>query len=111
MENTYGIGIANRYDLFYVDDEAGDPFEALAQKKQKGQKKALVATAVAPVAAPVVNNKETTKTKSKTSEKEKENKAAPNKPQGKEVSAMAIRERRIPGEPTRSSCFQINVLH
>ncbi|XP_055613179.1 plasminogen activator inhibitor 1 RNA-binding protein-like [Uranotaenia lowii] len=40
MENTsYGINVANRYDLFSIDDEAGDPFEALAKNKQKIAKK------------------------------------------------------------------------
>lgn len=34
MENCYGIGIANRYDLFYVDDGA-EPIEALLKKKAK----------------------------------------------------------------------------
>uniref|UniRef100_U5EZS8 Putative vasa intronic protein n=1 Tax=Corethrella appendiculata TaxID=1370023 RepID=U5EZS8_9DIPT len=47
MENCYGIGITNRYDLFYVDDEAGDPFEALSKIKQKSQKNKLNAAAAA----------------------------------------------------------------
>lgn len=40
MENTsYGINVANRYDLFSIDDEGDDPFEIVTQKKQKNQKK------------------------------------------------------------------------
>nr|AAL85608.1 putative mRNA binding protein [Aedes aegypti] len=40
MENTsYGINVANRYDLFSIDDEGDDPFETITQKKQKNQKK------------------------------------------------------------------------
>ncbi|XP_053670285.1 plasminogen activator inhibitor 1 RNA-binding protein-like [Anopheles nili] len=40
MENTsYGINVANRYDLFCIDDDAGDPIEAILKSKQKQQKK------------------------------------------------------------------------
>lgn len=40
MENTsYGINVANRYDLFCIDDDAGDPMEAILKNKQKQQKK------------------------------------------------------------------------
>ena len=45
MENSYGIGIANRYDLFYVDDGA-EPLEALLKKKAK--KAAPIKGAVVP---------------------------------------------------------------
>lgn len=39
MENTsYGINVANRYDLFSIDDEGDDPFETITQKKQKKSK-------------------------------------------------------------------------
>uniref|UniRef100_A0A6B2EBY6 Putative mrna binding protein n=1 Tax=Phlebotomus kandelakii TaxID=1109342 RepID=A0A6B2EBY6_9DIPT len=34
MENTYGISVDNRYELFYIDDEATDPLEALTVKKK-----------------------------------------------------------------------------
>lgn len=43
MENSYGIGIANRYDVFYVDDEAGDPADKVLIKKSKQQKKSTAA--------------------------------------------------------------------
>lgn len=33
MENAYGIGVTNRYELFYVDEDGNDPLEALIQKK------------------------------------------------------------------------------
>lgn len=40
MENTsYGINVANRYDLFSIDDEGDDPFETVTRKIQKNQKK------------------------------------------------------------------------
>lgn len=39
MENSYGIGVTNRYELFYVDEEGIDPLETLIQIKQKQQKK------------------------------------------------------------------------
>ena len=96
MENTYGIGITNRYDLFYIDDEAGDPFEALATKKQKGQKKALILTPAAPAVPAVNSSQQEPKTKSKNSEKENKattnndanNKGGKDKTQGKEVSSI-----------------------
>ena len=47
MENSYGIGIANRYELFYVDDEAGDPSDKILNKKAKQQKKGAAPNAVA----------------------------------------------------------------
>lgn len=42
MENSYGIGIANRYELFY-DEEAGATANK-AIKKAKQQKKAAAAS-------------------------------------------------------------------
>lgn len=48
MENSYGIGIANRYELFYVDEEAGTGGNKGSSKKAKQQKKS---TALASVAA------------------------------------------------------------
>lgn len=39
MENSYGIGVTNRYELFYVDEEGSDPLETLIQIKQKTNKK------------------------------------------------------------------------
>lgn len=49
MENSYGIGVANRYELFYVDEEAGTATNK-SIKKAKQQKK-TAAAASAPVAA------------------------------------------------------------
>uniref|UniRef100_A0A2M3YY22 Putative rna-binding protein n=1 Tax=Anopheles braziliensis TaxID=58242 RepID=A0A2M3YY22_9DIPT len=38
MENTsYGINVANRYDLFCIEDDAGDPIESILKNKQKQQ--------------------------------------------------------------------------
>lgn len=46
MENTsYGINVANRYDLFSIDDDADDPFEAIVQNTQKSQKKVHISSA------------------------------------------------------------------
>lgn len=38
MENSYGIGVANRYALF-LDDEDTDPLEALKLKEQEKELK------------------------------------------------------------------------
>lgn len=38
MENTYGIGVANRYALF-LNDEETDPLEALKIKEQEKELK------------------------------------------------------------------------
>lgn len=46
MENSYGIGIANRYELFLVDEEAGTPTNK-AIKKAKQQKKSTASANVA----------------------------------------------------------------
>ncbi|KAJ6641360.1 Plasminogen activator inhibitor 1 RNA-binding protein [Pseudolycoriella hygida] len=46
MENSYGIGITNRYDLFCMDDDAND-MELILSKKAKQQKKAAAAAAKA----------------------------------------------------------------
>lgn len=60
MENSYGIGITNRYDLFYLDDDEQDPFEQLKQKKQKSASAAVTAAATTgkkatPAAGQVIN--------------------------------------------------------
>ncbi len=55
MENSYGIGITNRYDLFCMDDDAND-MESILSKKAKQQKKA--AAAAAKLAATSANEKE-----------------------------------------------------
>lgn len=40
MENTsYGINVANRYDLFSIDDEGDDLYQAIVQTKPKASKK------------------------------------------------------------------------
>lgn len=60
MENSYGIGITNRYDLFCMDDDAND-MESILSKKAKQQKKAAAKAATASanekenkVSAPVI---------------------------------------------------------
>lgn len=74
MENTsYGINVANRYDLFSIDDEGDDPFETVTRKVQKNQKKNQTTPSTnADNAAP----KPTTK---KVKNAEKENKTTQNK--------------------------------
>lgn len=47
MENSYGIGVANRYELFYVDEEAGTATNKSIKKAKQQNKK----TAAAPGAA------------------------------------------------------------
>ncbi|XP_052890716.1 plasminogen activator inhibitor 1 RNA-binding protein-like [Anopheles moucheti] len=85
MENTsYGINVANRYDLFCIDDDAGDPIEAILKSKQKQQKKQQqqpqqqqqsgggATTAAAAAAAPAAQSQQA---KSNAKSGEKENKA------------------------------------
>lgn len=67
MENTYGIGIANRYELFYGQEDVSDNFETVVSKKKK-DKKELVAPGTTATPATVVPAK---------SGAEKENKAQP----------------------------------
>lgn len=40
MENTYGIGIANRYELFYDQDDVTTDFETVMTKKKKSKEPA-----------------------------------------------------------------------
>lgn len=51
MENSYGIGVTNRYELFYVDEEGSDPLETLIQIKQKTNKKVDTGKSQGPIAA------------------------------------------------------------
>ncbi|XP_063703881.1 SERPINE1 mRNA-binding protein 1-like isoform X2 [Culicoides brevitarsis] len=79
MENSYGIGITNRYDLFYLDDDEQDPFEQLKQKKAKSAANAVAAVNAAPNATAVkkapaavinTNVKSNVNNNNKTAEKE-----------------------------------------
>lgn len=45
MENSYGIGIANRYELFYVDEEAGTATNKSIKKAKQQKKTAAAASA------------------------------------------------------------------
>lgn len=47
MENAYGIGIANRYELFYVDEEAGNSANKIIKKAKQQKKLAASATVAA----------------------------------------------------------------
>uniref|UniRef100_A0AAG5CS44 Hyaluronan/mRNA-binding protein domain-containing protein n=1 Tax=Anopheles atroparvus TaxID=41427 RepID=A0AAG5CS44_ANOAO len=72
MENTsYGINVANRYDLFCIDDDAGDPMEAILKNKQKQQKKQQAAASSAAPQQPSAQAKSNAKGGG-----EKENKSA-----------------------------------
>lgn len=44
MENSYGIGVGNRFELFNVDEEAGNSANKII-KKAKQQKKSTPASA------------------------------------------------------------------
>lgn len=68
MEQTYGIGVNNRYDLFYGSDDGADPFELIAKKKAPKVKEP-----VAP-ASGNVNNTQQSQPKSQSQANEKENK-------------------------------------
>ncbi|XP_058061807.1 protein qua-1-like [Anopheles bellator] len=81
MENTsYGINVANRYDLFCIDDDADDPIDSILKNKQKQQKKqqqqqSAAAAAGTGAAAPAAGQQAAT-VQSKTNAKgEKENKS------------------------------------
>lgn len=51
MENSYGIGVANRYELFYVDEEAGTATnKSIKKAKQQNKKTAAAAAGAAPTA-------------------------------------------------------------
>jgi hypothetical protein len=57
MENSYGIGIANRYDLFYGQDDVTE-FETVVSKKKKDKKEPAVAGAPQPAAPKSAAEKE-----------------------------------------------------
>lgn len=72
MENSYGIGIANRYDLFYGQDDVTDSFETVVTKKKKDKAAVaapLTTTTGTTITAPVAGPKKTSS--------EKENKVQP----------------------------------
>ncbi|XP_055639826.1 plasminogen activator inhibitor 1 RNA-binding protein-like [Toxorhynchites rutilus septentrionalis] len=74
MEITsYGINVANRYDLFSLDDEDEDPIEALIQNKHRVPKKQSIHTSSA---APDIATKPISKNPRNA---EKENKIIQNK--------------------------------
>lgn len=50
MENSYGIGVANRYELFYVDEEAGTATNKSIKKAKQQNKKTAAAAGAAPTA-------------------------------------------------------------
>lgn len=56
MENQYGIGIANRYDLFLDQDDMTDSFETVVSKKKKDKTKEALTTPL--TAAPKSSEKE-----------------------------------------------------
>lgn len=82
MENSYGIGITNRYDLFCMDDDAND-MESILSKKAKQQKKAAAKAATA-------------------SANEKENKVAPAVIKPPQAAAPAKGTQQQNGQPPKS---------
>lgn len=67
MENTsYGINVANRYDLFSMDDEGDDPFQMIASSKQKTQKKQSSQTTLDLLGKGAKNSEKENKTQNKT---------------------------------------------
>lgn len=104
MENSYGIGIANRYDLFYMADEAGDQFETpLIKKKSKQQKQAAGAVAtvgtgtIATVPATLPNTKIINNSTNKSMAAEKENKASALNKNQKDDQNNKLQGGRAPG--------------
>jgi hypothetical protein len=77
MENQYGIGIANRYDVFFGQDDVTD-FETVITKKKK--EKAKEATAAPVVGAPKSAEKEN-KVQPKPQQQQQALKAQPQKDQ------------------------------
>uniref|UniRef100_A0A8D8ACY6 Plasminogen activator inhibitor 1 RNA-binding protein n=1 Tax=Culex pipiens TaxID=7175 RepID=A0A8D8ACY6_CULPI len=66
MENTsYGINVANRYDLFAIDDEGDDPFQMIASSKQKAQKKQPAQASADPSAKGAKNSEKENKAQNK----------------------------------------------
>lgn len=51
MENSYGIGVGNRFELFLVDEEAGNPTNKIIKKAKQQKKLAAAAAASTNVAA------------------------------------------------------------
>lgn len=104
MENSYGIGIANRYDLFYMADEAGDQFETpMIKKKSKQQKAAAGAVATvgtgttATVPATLPNTKSVNNSSNKSMAAEKENKASALNKNQKDDQNTKLQGGRAPG--------------
>lgn len=115
MENSYGIGIANRYDLFYMADEAGDQFETpMIKKKSKQQKQAAVAVAtvgtIATVPATLPNTKSVNNSSNKSMAAEKENKASTLNKNQKDDQNTKLQGGRAPGTtaPTKDGIRRIN---
>ncbi|XP_055714455.1 plasminogen activator inhibitor 1 RNA-binding protein-like [Phlebotomus papatasi] len=71
MENTYGISVDNRYELFYIDDETTDPLETVITVKKKAPKEKTAPIQAKDAAAP-----QPTVRKIPSAAAEKENKSA-----------------------------------
>lgn len=56
MENNYGIGITNRYELFYDQDDVTD-FETVITKKKSKAKEPAIATQTPANSTPAVQQK------------------------------------------------------
>ncbi|KAK9889383.1 hypothetical protein WA026_004658 [Henosepilachna vigintioctopunctata] len=97
MENTYGIGVTNRYALFLDDDS--DPLEAIKQKEQEreAKKKSKVAE------KENTKGKQEIQPKGKTLTAPKKPKEILNKPQEKRDESKSINQKvNIDGKSERS---------
>lgn len=90
MENSYGIGVANRYELF-LDDES-DPLETLFQKEQEKEqkKKTKVAEKENKTKSEATKGKPATSIQKKTIKENTTHKAPENKRDGEYVEPTAI---------------------
>lgn len=76
MENAYGIGVTNRYELFYVDEDGNDPLEALIQKKNtKAKQKASIVPSTEQSSQNTGTTNKTGQDKNKNAEKENKSSA------------------------------------
>lgn len=53
MENSYGIGIANRYDMFYGQEDVSDNFEMVSTKKKKDKMAPATVTTTTTITTPI----------------------------------------------------------
>jgi len=84
MENSYGIGVTNKYSIFLDDDDGADPFEILesAAKKEKEDKKAKVTGKENKNTSKTAGSKPSSKAPAKEKPQEKDARPAVSAPSG-----------------------------